>query len=141
MDDALDVRVAERAREIGEQRDGLRDARPFDATVALEHLPQTLALHVLHHEVEEIVGFTGGVDRDDVRVAQARHRACLTQEPLPRGRRRREIGRDDLDRHRPVERDVASEQHLAHAAGAELALDVVSAGERLPKTDEQWRDG
>src|SRR5689334_24565628 len=66
-------------------------------------------------------------------MAQPGDRACLAQEALPRRWRGSEVGGDDLDGDRPVEGDVASEQDLAHATGAELTLDVVPTRERAPE--------
>ena len=48
-----------------------------------------------------------------------------------------EGGRQDLDGDRPLEGDVAGQQHDPHAAPAELALDRVAAGEQVLQRQER----
>jgi hypothetical protein len=83
--------------------------------VCLEPVAQRAAGHVLHREPEQRPGLARGVDLHDVRVAQPGHRARLLQEAPAQHGARRELGRDDLDGHRPVERLVAAEPHATHA--------------------------
>jgi hypothetical protein len=67
------------------------------------------------------------VHGDDVRVHERRRRLRLPPEPLPDGLVRVEPGGDPLDRHLAVQDRVASAEHLAHGALAELADDLVLA--------------
>ncbi len=136
MHHPLRVRVAERTREVGEQRHSGRDAVTLGAPSALALLSKALALDVFHDEVEQPVGFTRGVDRDDVGMPQPGHRARLAQEALPRREGGSEVGGDDLDGHGPIQGTVASEQHLPHPAGAELSLDVVPFGHAVGLAEE-----
>ncbi len=62
--------------------------------------------------------------------------ARLAQEPVARLGARRELRRQELDRDEAVERHVAREEHDAHAAAAQLALDGVAAGEDLLEREE-----
>ena len=123
--DLVRVGVSEGAGEVGEQGHGAGDLVALEAALALEQLSQAVPLDVLHDEVEQRVHFAGRVHGDDVRMAELGDRARLPQEALSGGWGRGEIGRDDLDRDRPVERNVSAEEHLPHPAGAELPLDVI----------------
>jgi hypothetical protein len=71
----------------------------------------------------------GVEDRHDVRVRQLRRRPRLAQEPLAVRRVGGPLARQHLDRDRPLEPEVARQQHDAHAAAPELALDRVLAPE------------
>src|SRR2546422_2463418 len=62
--------------------------------------------------------------RDDVRMPQAGQHARLTQEALGRVRRG-ELGAQHLDRDWTLECHVPTEEHHAHTAARDLALDVV----------------
>src|SRR6266508_2817845 len=64
---------------------------------------QVLALDVLHDEIGAAVDLAGLVDADDVRVGQAGGGARLVGEAGDEVGVERELGPQDLDRHRAVE--------------------------------------
>jgi hypothetical protein len=124
--DPVRVRVGQRPRGLAEQPHDLTRRRP---AATLDPFGQRLAVDVRHREIRERAGLVGVQRRHDVRVRQLRRRPRLAEEPLAvRG-----VGgpraRQHLDRHRPLEPEVAREQHDAHAAAAELAFDRVLAAE------------
>src|SRR3954468_7197333 len=118
MDDTLAVRVVERQGEVVE-----RATRFLRLQRALYTQPfgERLTMHVLHHDVDELLYFAEGVHRDDVRVAQPRCHARLTTESLAILVRRGELSSQHLDGDETMERDVASEVDDTHTATAELA--------------------
>ena len=63
-------------------------------------------------------------------MGQRGHRARLTQEPLAAAVVDRELGREHLNRHAPVQPALACEIHKAHAASPDRRLDVVRMSER-----------
>ncbi len=67
------------------------------------------------------------VDGGDVRMVQRRGRAGFLLEARQPLGIRRELLRQDLDRDLAAEPRVAGQPDLAHAAGAELLLDLVGA--------------
>src|SRR4029453_16650202 len=71
------------------------------------------------------------VDRDDVRVIEARGEPRLAQQSLPAALVLGKALRQDLERHRTSQPRVAREVDLAHAAAPDSRLDLVDA-ERGP---------
>ena len=126
MDDAVLMRIVERAR----NRDG--DAYRLvngELTLAVEPVPQRLALDVRHHIVQESVGSPRIEQREEIGMLEVRRNADLAQEPLG-AEHRAEVGAQKLERDVPVVSEVASEIHRRHATATELALDLVATGER-----------
>jgi hypothetical protein len=122
------VRVGERPRDVAQHAGRVGDGeRPRAGHAA----PQCLALHVAHHEEDDVAVRLDGVHGHDVGVRQSGRRACLTQEALAEVRLTRERRRQQLDRHVPVERQIARENHDAHAAAPELVLDGEAAPARV----------
>jgi hypothetical protein len=128
--DTLRMRVGERVGHVGE--DGGSTLR-LDVLHAVDQVAQAFPGDVLHHEVEMPRRFAGGVHGDDVRMAQLGHRPRLEQEAVAERRRGGKVRADDLDRDRPVERDVAREEDLPHRARPEHALERIPLGERATK--------
>jgi hypothetical protein len=88
-----------------------------------------LAVHQLHDEVRLPGVLAGVVHRDHVRVPETGRRPRLAQEPLAGrgiGRHRQELHRDLAVEHPVVGRDDAG-----HAAGTELAAELVAVGDHL----------
>ena len=71
------------------------------------------------------------MDGDDVGVGQPGRGARLAQESRTALRGRGEYRRQQLDGHQPVECEVPRQEHDAHAAAAQFALDGVAAGHGL----------
>lgn len=136
--DALEVRVSQRPRDLLEQ---LRRFARRQRSAGAHPLGQRFALDVRHHEEDEVADLLDGIDGDDVGVGEPGRGLRLAQEPLPeRGLRRHGLWQE-LDRHRPVERDVTRQEDDAHPAAAQLALQGVPADERLLEGDELGGDG
>ncbi len=103
-----------------------RDLARRKRATNLEDVAEALALDQLHHEVRTVRVFAPVVDRHDVRVVEARGRACLVAEALARpfGRCRRHLHRDPS-----IEQHVARGEDLAHAADSQQLLEPVAAAE------------
>src|SRR5207249_7741190 len=76
-------------------------------------------------------------NRDDVRMAELRGGARLPQESVPQALVARVVGRQQLDRHRPIEPHFAGEIHDSHAAAPQLELQRIAPGERGLEVEEE----
>ena len=124
MHHPLRVGIRQGLGHIAHDADRLRDRQLH---IALEPLPERFAPHVWHDVVE-----TGGsrlprhhagvVELENVRVIEAGEDRDLAPEPAG-VRRRRELGPEQLERHRPLEPPVAGQIDGGRGAPAELALD------------------
>jgi hypothetical protein len=122
VDNVLTVRVAQGTADFPYDVQGFAQrqrALPRNAS------PEGLPLHVRHDVVQQSVGITGIVQRNDVGVVEAGGSVDLPQEPLGT-QRGREFGPQDLDRHRPTVLEVLGEIHDGHPATPDLALDRVA---------------
>jgi hypothetical protein len=93
----------------------------------LQHVLERGAGDVLHHEIVEPAFALDAVDRDDVGVVELGGGLRLLLEALDDVRVLGDVGRQDLDGHLPVQGQVLGEEHRAHAALAEHALELVLA--------------
>ena len=126
----LDVAVHETARVRGVERRGhLSDqgdrTRGLEAPVAPEHGAQVAALDEAHRDVDVPVRLAGRVDRNHVRVIEARGQLRFAQDAIARGLVVHEPGREHLqcDGARQVTVDRAED--LAHATAPDQALERV----------------
>ena len=126
MDDALPVRVIERASH--RTRD-LQRILHRDSALAGHSHAQRRSLDVRHDEVEVPIVLAGVVERQDMRVTQSRGKLDLTQKALLTDARR-QLGTQDLDRHRTVVLEIPAQKHAGHAPTADLTLDRVAVGKR-----------
>ncbi|KPK01131.1 MAG: hypothetical protein AMS20_14190, partial [Gemmatimonas sp. SG8_28] len=133
VDHAADVRVRQRPRHL---LDDPRDLRGGERAVPPHARAERLAVHERHDVEHEVAALLDRVDLHHVRVGEAGRGPRLTEKPLPDGGVRRQLGREQLDRHRPVERHVAREEHHAHPAAAELAVEGVPSGDGLLEREE-----
>ena len=108
MDDAVAMSVLESVGDLAGQAQHVGDR---------ERTAQGLAFDVLHNEVVR----THVEQRADVGMVQGRDAQGLVAEALL------ELLLRDLDRDRPLEPRVAGLVHVAHAARAERAHDLVRA--------------
>jgi hypothetical protein len=124
--DAACMRVGQCPRHLPQHahRIGRRQCAAVPDAIA-----ERLAIHVAHGEEGEAADLVGAVHRHDVGMRELRGHARLAQESLARVGLLGERGRQHLEGHLPVEAFVAGEQHDAHAATSELALDVVLPAE------------
>ena len=90
-----------------------------------EPLPEALALDLVHDVIEEAVGVSGGVDRDDVGVAEPGDGARLGQEAAADRLVLGELGMDRLDGDPAVERGVGCEEDDAHTPATQLPLEPI----------------
>ena len=79
-------------------------------------------------EEELAVGLARGVHGEDPRMVDGGREPRLAQEALAERLVARELGRDELQRDRPVERELGGAVDDAHAAATDDAVDAV-AGE------------
>jgi hypothetical protein len=122
VNDAVLVRRGERTRDLHADVDRLvlRQRPPP------QPLPQGLAVVGGHDDIESaVLGFGDLVDRADVGVVQRRRRPRLLHEPVAGLRVAPDLGRDELDRDGPAERDVARPVDHPHPAAADPVQDLV----------------
>ena len=125
MHDPLPVRRLQRVRDLAGGQQRLRQGQ----RAPLQPAGERLALHVLHDQERPPVHLAHVVQRADVGMAQARHQLRLAAEALEvlglLGVRAQHLERD-----RAVEAAVAGAVHLAHAARAQQAQDLVGSEPR-----------
>ncbi len=91
---------------------------------AFEARRERFTIHIGHHEVHESLGtFADGMNRDDVRMGQAGSGLCFAQEADADLLPERQLGREHLDCHRPLEPLIAGMIDDAHAAAADLPFE------------------
>ena len=127
----LDVAVHEAGGVRGVQRGADLDRDRSDAggrqpALAREQRLQVGPVHVAHHEVEVARLLAGLVDRDHVRVVDRRGHARLALEALAEAGVGGAVRDDQLDGHRPAERELRRAVHDAHAAAAGDRLDAAA---------------
>ena len=123
MEDAPHVRVVHRLGRLGQQRRG----GPRVVAVGRQAVGEVAAGHQLHGEVALAVVLAHLVDRHDAGVVEQRHRLGLVLEPPQLVVAGQDAGPDHLQGDGPVEADLAGAVDDAHAAAAELGLDLVVA--------------
>lgn len=88
---------------------------------------QSLAAHVLHHEERLVPGLPDIVNRENPRMIQGGARLRFLLEPPQAIRIAGKRGGEQLDGDRAAEQRIAGEVYLAHAAGTERRLNLVTA--------------
>jgi hypothetical protein len=127
VDQALRVRLVQRARHLAEDVEGPRRIqRPF----ARQHLPEVLALHEPHDEEQHPFGLPGVVDRQDVGVVERGRQPGLTQEPLAEVLVGRELRRQHLQRDAAPQMDVFGRIDDALTTATQFGFDPVVAEQR-----------
>ena len=84
----------------------------------VQQLPQADAVDELHEEVVEAVGLARIIDGHDMRMAEQGHRSSLAGKPLGKGRVLADLGREDFQRHQPIELFLPGHVDHAHPAAA-----------------------
>ena len=120
VDEPAGVGVRERARHLAEQAHRVGDRQ---RAALLEPPAQRFALDERHGEVREAGDLAGREERHDVRVLEAGGEEDLLLEALG-AHARGELGGEELDDDAAAEAAVAGEVDAAHAAAAELALEL-----------------
>ena len=134
----LRMRVRERPRHLAQHARAL-GAR--ERTARAHALRERLAVHERHHIEDEALAILDRVDRDDVRVRELGREPRLAQEPITQPRLRRPLGRQQLDRDRTIEMDLARQVDDPHAPAAEFAVERVPAGERVLELEKEGVGG
>ena len=122
VNQAVAVGESQGGRDVG--RDVGRPIR-MDATLGAEHLGQTPALHVLHHDEVGALLLTPVVHADDVGMVEVGRRLGLPTEALHEAGIARELIEQDLDRHRTIQQQVARQIHVGHTAAGDLPVELV----------------
>ena len=125
MHDALPVRVGERIRHL--RREAQRVAQG-QLALAGHPVAERFAVDEGHDVVQEAVRVARVVERQDVWMVEARRDLDLAQEPLG-PQRLRQLGAQHLERDLALVLHVGREVHRRHAAGADLSLEAIAAGE------------
>ena len=123
MEDAPHVGVVHRLGRLGQQRGG----GPRVVAVGGQPVGEAAAGDQLHGEVALAVVLADLVDRHDAGVVEQRDRLGLVLEPPQLVVAGQHAGPDHLEGDGPVEADLAGPVDDAHAAAAELGLDLVVA--------------
>jgi len=93
----------------------------------LEDGAQIAAVHVAGGEVElAAASLAGRVDREDAGMIERGCKARLAQEALAEGAIVRELGRDQLQRDGPVERELGRSVDHPHAAATDDTVDPIA---------------
>ena len=118
------VRGVERARDLGQDDAGRLEGQG----TAIDHAAQVRPRHEAHGEVEHALLLAAAMDRHDVRVLEGGRQARLGPEARRRVVVLHPLGRDQLQRHGPIQIDVHRLVDDAHAPAIEQSVDPV-AGE------------
>ena len=132
MDDAMAMRVRQCAGDIAEYPQRVTERQRLRGDPGAE----ALAVHERHGVVEQPCRDTGIVQWKDVRMAQLRGDPDLALEPtsIPgSGVQGGDVRMDDLQGDRAAVTLLTCQVDGGHAAPAELALDAVAAGQRVPQ--------
>ena len=121
VDEAERMRGVERVRHRPEQAD--RKRRIKTAGCRVDELAKVVALDIPHRQIEQPAFSPGGVDRDDVRVVEARRELRLDEKPLAEALVLRELGREDLDGDLAPEVHVLAQIDSPHRTPPHQALD------------------
>src|SRR6185437_13481394 len=133
VQDAVPVRVVEGTGERPDHVDRLVDGQ---GTLALEPAAQRSALHQGHDVVEVAADRSRIEERQDVRVLELSGDSDFAEEPVGADDRA-DFGAEYLDRDLPVVLEVGGEVHHRHAALADLAVELVAAGEAVLEIVEE----
>ncbi len=126
VNDAELVRAPEGGRDLQGDAD-----RPDHVEAALgERGLEGVALHVLHHEIDQPAVLAEVRDLDDVRMVDPVDRAGLAQEALAVRHVHPEVLAQDLDRAEPLDHHVPREIHDGHPSAAEATDEPIPRGER-----------
>jgi hypothetical protein len=123
VDEPVLVRCVERRGDLACDGDS---PRRRECTLAPQQRSQVGAVDVAHREEEHALGFARRVDRDDVRVLQARGQPRFPLQARAKVRVVHETGRQHLERHVAAEAIIVGAVHLAHAAAADQRLDAIA---------------
>jgi hypothetical protein len=137
----LHVAVHQPALVRGIERRGNRVGDSLDAVhielAPVDDLAQVGARHEAHRQVEDALEFPAPVNGDDVRMLQRGRQPGLGLEARDRLRVLGVLGRDDLQRHGPIQLRVRRLVDHAHPAPVEHSLDAVAREQRAGRESRQ----
>jgi hypothetical protein len=119
------MRITESGCDLAGDAQSLRDGQ---LSLASKAIAQRLPLHEGHHVEERPAGFTGIVQREDVRVREVRRNLDLAQEPLC-SHRARQLGVENLHGDIAAVAAVAREVNACHPAATDQTIDCVAVRE------------
>ena len=125
VDDVVRMRVREGVGDLAREADRLIDG---ELALALDPPAQRLARNVGHHIVERAFELSRIVEREDVRMLQAREQCDLATETL-RGLPIGDFGVNEFQRDLAVVPHIVREIDGRHPATADLALDSILSGD------------
>jgi hypothetical protein len=123
MDDASFVRGAEAVGDLN----GVIDGLPGRQRTVRQQPAQRLAVEQFHDGVCDAVRAAEVKDREDIRVRSCSEGLGFPFKPFEGATITREMLREHLHSHIPIQLCVARTVDLAHAAGAERAKDFIRA--------------
>ena len=135
MDQAAAVSGIECPRQLLGDRDR---ALGRESSLSPQHGLQISARHVAHGDEQQAVLLARLVDRDDVRVIEARCQARLAQKALAGGLVRDDTGRQHLHGHRTPQPDILCPVHLSVSAPPNQLLGAVARD--LRSRERLWID-
>ena len=124
VDEPLRMSSVERIRDL---RDDLERPGGSQHAFTSKHHAQVCALDVAHREVEARISLARVVDRDDVRMIEARGNPRLAEKALAESLVLGVTRSEDLEGNVPVEAAVVRAVDLSHATAADQLLDPVAA--------------
>jgi hypothetical protein len=123
VDDAVRMRGVERIGNLDGEIEKLLDRDPLTPGLIRQHLP----IEQFHDEKVLSVALPDVIQRADVRVTQLRDRSGFSLEALASIGRRRNVRRQDFNRHLATQTCVCRFVHLAHSARADPGGDFIWA--------------
>ena len=121
MHDAGVMRLGEPFRHLGEVAQERRQRLPG----VMDLFTERHAVYVLHRDEGRALAVANLVDVGDVGVIERGSGFGLPDEALHPITIRRDVGRQNLQRHVPIELRILGQIHFAHAAGTERGDDPV----------------
>ena len=126
VDDTTAVGDAECGRDVARDFGG---AIRVERTLCADEIGQAATVDEFHDDEVRVVLLAPVEDADDVRVIQVGRGLRLPPEALDERGVGGEVGEQDLDRHRPIEQAITSEEDIGHPTAREASLELVPAVE------------
>ena len=134
VDDAVLVGVCERPSDL---LDDLADNCRWEGPIAPHPLRERLTGDVPHDEADYLALVLDRMDGDDVRMGETGGGSSLPQEPAPQAGEPGQFRWQQLDRHLPLECQVAGEVHDTHSAAPEFMDEQIAPAEHRLEGGEE----
>jgi len=122
VDDSIFVGVGESPTDAGNEAHGFHG---IDGD-AVGGVMDRLARHELHDEVEHSADLAKVIHADEIGMIEAGHGLGFRLEASSEGCIRTELGRQDFNRHRAIQRPLGRAIDGPHAAGGDEGFDVIA---------------